>query len=87
MSLTAIVAYPRREPLSRRSAVDTASEQERDRAEADLLLLVFFAHMACRNAEGLIDVADARIHFVNAVRALHCAVADDVAAHDSAKVM
>jgi hypothetical protein len=43
--------------------------------------------MACRNAEGLIDLADARIRFVNAVRALHCAVATDLAAHDPAKVM
>jgi hypothetical protein len=55
--------------------------------EADLLLLVFFAHMACRNADGLSEAANARISFVHAVRALHCAVAGDPAQQDSAKVM
>jgi hypothetical protein len=63
------------------------SEQERDRVEADLMLLVFFAHMACRNAEGLTEAANSRIRFVNAVRALHGAVAGDAVMHDSAKVM
>jgi hypothetical protein len=58
-----------------------------DRIEADLLLLVFFAHMACRNAEGLSEAASARIRFIHAIRALHDAVAGNTAPHDSAQVM
>ena len=43
--------------------------------------------MACRNAEGLAEAADARARFVNAVQALHCALARDVAPLDPVTVM
>jgi len=73
-----------RDLLSGRSVVHTSSEQERDRIEADLLVLVVFAHMACRTANGLSEAANARIQFIDAVRALHYAVAGDAGPQESA---
>ena len=63
--------------VASRSAVLSSSEEERDRIEADLLLLVVCAHMACRTANGLDEATNSRGHFIDAVRALHFAVAAD----------
>jgi hypothetical protein len=63
--------------VASRSVVPSLSEEERDRIEADLLLLVVCAHMAFRSANGLDEATNTREHFIDAVRALHYAVAAD----------
>ena len=61
--------------LPQRSVICTSPEKERNRIEADLLLLVVCAHMACRTADSLRDELASRAQFIDAVRALHDAVA------------
>ena len=58
--------------------VRNSSEQRRDRAEADLLLAVVFAHMAYRTAKNFGEVATARRRFIDTVRALYHTVEGDV---------
>lgn len=69
--------------MAGRSVIHTAAEEERDRIEADLLLLVVCAHMACRTASGLDEAAESRAQFIDAVRALHFAVAVDTGTQES----
>lgn len=63
--------------------IHTADEQERDRIEADLLLLVVCAHMAYRTASGLEEAVNSRTQFIDAVRALHYTVAEDIGTQES----
>ena len=69
--------------LARISMNRSSSEQVRDSIEAEFLLSVVFAHMACRTTKSVGEDLSARARFIDAVRALYDAVVGDIKPLDS----